>query len=67
MQATKQKLTTTEAAEYLGVTKATLETWRCTRRVNVPYFKVGTRVWYSLADLDAYLETCRVGDDDDLD
>jgi len=63
MQATsthKQKLNTREAAEYLGVTKATLETWRCTKRQNVPFYKVGSRVWYDRADLDVYLDTCRV-------
>jgi len=49
-------LTTTEAATYLGVSKAFLERdrWAGAR---IPFIKVGTRaVRYRLADLDAFLD-----------
>jgi len=49
-------LTTSEAAEYLCVSKAFLERdrWAGAR---IPFVKVGSRaVRYRLADLDAYLE-----------
>jgi len=49
-------LTTTEAASYLGVSKAFLERdrWAGAR---IPFIKVGTRaVRYRLGDLDAFLD-----------
>ena len=53
---TKQLLTTTEAANFLGVSKAFLERdrWAGAR---IPFIKVGARaVRYRLSDLEAYLE-----------
>ena len=50
-------LTNDEAAEYLGVTPRTLEVWRCTKRHEIPYFKVGRLVKYKKADLDAWLHS----------
>jgi excisionase family DNA binding protein len=49
------------AAGYLGVTPKTLEVWRCTKRYNIPYIKVGRLVKYRKADLDAFLESRTVG------
>ena len=49
-------LTTTEAASYLGVSKAFLERdrWAGAR---IPFIKVGTRaVRYRLSDLDTFLD-----------
>lgn len=49
-------LTTKQAAEYLGISPATLNTWRCTKRNVVPYIKVGGRhVRYRLVDFEAYI------------
>jgi excisionase family DNA binding protein len=49
------------AAEYLGVSVATLAAWACKGK-GPAYYKVGgSRVFYNRADLDAYLESCRVG------
>lgn len=45
------------AALRLGVSPATLETWRSTKRVKIPFLRVGRRVLYRLADLDAFLES----------
>ena len=41
-------LTETEAAEALNIKPATLQTWRCTRRVDgPPFFKFGGAVRYA--------------------
>ena len=56
-------LTSDQAAEYLGIRRQTLEVWRCTRRVNIPYHKIGRCVRYRRADLDRYLDAHRVGGD----
>ena len=53
---TQQLLNTTEAANYLGVSKAFLERdrWAGAR---IPFIKVGSRaVRYRLSDLDSYLD-----------
>lgn len=53
-----QMLNTTQAAEYLGVSKAFLERdrWAGAR---VPFIKVGSRaVRYRLSDLDSYIQSC---------
>ena len=56
------KLTTPQAAAYIGVTPGTLCVWR-TNRVphQPPYVKVGSRVWYLLTDLQAYMRSHTVG------
>jgi excisionase family DNA binding protein len=54
-------LTTTEAAEYLGLEPGTLCVWRSTGRYSMPYHKVGRAVRYLRDDLDAWLESRRVG------
>lgn len=51
-------LNTTEAARYLGISKAFLERdrWAGAR---VPFIKIGARaVRYRLSDLHAYIESC---------
>lgn len=48
-------LTTEEAAEFLGITPGTLSVWRCTRRYEIPYIKVGKLVKYRKSALDAFL------------
>ena len=47
-------LTPAEVAERLGVSAATLATWRCTKRYPLSYVKVGRLVRYRIADLDAF-------------
>jgi excisionase family DNA binding protein len=48
-------LTNDEAAAYIGVTPRTLEVWRCTKRHNIAYIKVGRLVKYRRQALDDYL------------
>jgi excisionase family DNA binding protein len=47
-------LTPQNVADRLGVSKATLSTWRCTKRYPLPYVKVGRLVRYQVADVDAF-------------
>lgn len=56
-----QHLDTAQAAEYLGVPKSTLEVWRSRKAHALPYIKLGHRVRYARADLDAWLQSRRVG------
>ena len=45
-----------QAAEFLGVKPQTLSVWRCTKRVQIPYVKIGRSVKYRMSALEAYLE-----------
>jgi len=49
-------LTPREAAEMLRTTPGTLNVWRCTGRVALPYIKRGRSVLYRRADIERYLE-----------
>lgn len=51
----KVLLTTAEVADITGNTISTLTTWRCTRKVNIPYIKIGKTVRYRLSDVLNYL------------
>jgi len=53
-------LTTTQAADILGVMPSSLVTWRCTKAVRVPFVKIGHAVRYRRRDLEAYIEACTV-------
>jgi len=53
---TKDLLDDISAAEILGVTPGTLAVWRCTGRYSLPFIKVGRKVRYRRADLDAWLD-----------
>jgi len=44
-----------EAAKYMDVAPNTLNVWRCNKRYNIPFVKVGGRVKYRKEDLDAWL------------
>jgi hypothetical protein len=43
------------AAEFLGTTAGTLNVWRCTRRVQIPYFRLGRKIMYRRSDLENYI------------
>ena len=49
-----------EAGEVIRVKPSTLSVWRCTKKYNLPYVKMGGRVYYVLADLLAFVESRRV-------
>ena len=46
-----------QAAEFLTVKPETLSVWRSTGRYKIPFVKIGRRVRYRRADLDAWLES----------
>jgi hypothetical protein len=50
-----------DAAEILGVTAATLNIWRCTKRYPLPYIKIGRKVMYRLSDVEAFIDAGTVG------
>lgn len=58
-------LNTEQAATHIGVTPHTLEVWRCAKRHEIPYIKVGRLVKYRREDLDAWLASrmvsCEIG------
>jgi predicted site-specific integrase-resolvase len=56
----KDRMTRKEAADYIGVTPATMANWACTGRVRLPYYKAGLKkVIYLKSDLDEYLKSTR--------
>ena len=44
-----------DAANYIGVAGPTLETWRSTGRVKIPFIRIGRLVKYRISDLDNFL------------
>jgi excisionase family DNA binding protein len=61
MQARSKRLKTTrEAAEFLGLSSGTLPIWRCVGRYNLPFLKIGRKVYYDEADLIAWIESRKV-------
>lgn len=46
-----------EAAEFLGVSKGTLEVWASTKRYNLPFIKIGRLAKYRLADLQEFVNS----------
>jgi len=46
-----------QATQYLTLAPGTLSVWRSTGRYTIPFIKVGRRVRYRRADLDAWLES----------
>lgn len=45
-----------EAADFLGVSKGTLEVWHSTGRYPLPVVKVGRLAKYRQSDLEAFVE-----------
>jgi excisionase family DNA binding protein len=55
-------MTPAEVAEYLGVSKETLNVWRCTKRYNLPYVKTGRLVRYRAEDVANFVTSRLQGD-----
>jgi len=49
-------LSTHQASIYIGVSPGTLEVWRCTKRYQIPFIKVGRLVRYRKSELDNFLD-----------
>ena len=56
---THKLLTPPEVAELTRISPETLAQWRSQKR-GIPYLKIGRTVRYDPADVQAYLEGCRV-------
>jgi excisionase family DNA binding protein len=56
-----QLLTPEQTAERLGVSVTTLATWRCTKRVALPFVKLGSAVRYSEAAVADFIAKHTVG------
>lgn len=50
-----RRLTTAQAADFLGLSKATLEKDRVVGRLEIPFLKLGRRVLYDVSDLEAWM------------
>lgn len=50
-------LTEAQAAEILNVEPGTLSVWRCTKRYNIPFVKVGRSVRYSRKALQDWIDS----------
>jgi predicted DNA-binding transcriptional regulator AlpA len=60
---TDRVLNANEAAAYLGISKATLASWRTTGpstegrfKANLPFARIGGKIGYRLSDLNAFVE-----------
>lgn len=49
-------LSSEEVAEYLGVTKWTVNRWRCGESVNLPFVRIGRVVRYKISDVKQFLK-----------
>jgi hypothetical protein len=54
----KEKLlNTAETSTYLRIKEGTLDVWRCTKRYDLPYVKIGRKVYYRLGDIQKFIES----------
>jgi predicted DNA-binding transcriptional regulator AlpA len=51
-----QLLTPNQTSEILGVSTQTLAIWRCNKRYNLSYVKVGRYVRYRYADIQSFID-----------
>jgi len=56
----EEKLTPKEAADFLGVTTETLSVWRCDKRYDLPYIKIGSKVFYLKSDVENFIKSRRI-------
>ena len=62
---TKEVLTTTEAAQYMGVSKSYL--YKLTMRQEIPHYKpCGKMVYFNRVELVAWLQRNRVATDEEI-
>lgn len=51
VQSLPSDFSTKTTAKLIGVKEGTLAVWRCTKRYNLPYYKIGSNVRYPLFGL----------------
>lgn len=54
------RMSAREAAPYIGITEGTLAVWRSSKRYQIPYVKLGNKIFYWKGDLDEFLASKRV-------
>ena len=62
------RLTAVQVAETLGVTTGTLAVWRCTKRYQLAFVKIGRKIFYRSEDVNAFVESrtfCKISTEDD--
>lgn len=48
-------LTPKQAAESLGLSEATLATWRCRKLRDLRFVRIGRRIFYELAEIERFI------------
>lgn len=62
------RLNSAEVANILGVTEGTLAVWRCTKRYQLPFVKIGRKIFYRSEDVQSFVESrtyCKASTVDD--
>jgi hypothetical protein len=49
-------MNTRQTAQIMNISAATLAAWRCKKRYNLRFYKVGRRVLYSQLDVEEFLK-----------
>lgn len=57
----RELLSRKQAAEHLNIEPQTLASWACNGRYGLPFVKIGRRVMYRLADLEAFIARNTIG------
>lgn len=52
----QQLITAEQTAHILGISPGSLTVWRSTGRYDLPFVKVGSKVMYNPADVQAFIE-----------
>lgn len=50
-------LNSEEASKFLRVNKNTLSVWRCVKRYDLPYVRIGAKIFYKITDLEKFIES----------
>jgi len=56
----KNLINSAELAKIIGSTKASVDTRRCTGELNIPHIKIGRKILYDMADVEVFIESCKV-------
>lgn len=62
-QSNDHLLTPRQAAGRLGVTEKTLAVWRCEKRYNLPYIKIGRSVRYRDSAIEGFIDSRTCGNE----
>ena len=55
----RDRLSDKEAADYIGVSIATVRSWRF-KRIGPPYLKIIRRIYYRRSDLNEWIDKCAI-------